>query len=277
MTIYKDRESHIDYDVSDYVFEPLEGENAESQGQAARTFEFREISSTKFQPKDHQKIIKKERTHATKNNFKIAPIVLEHRGLLAQEQEERELRVRDEVERRLMALKERAYEEGYQKGQEQGRQEVYEQTKQEVEEKLDAVQQMVNQILSTQQDMLEQYKIEIYQVVKNLTKWVTLKELEGDGTYLERLLEKLILEINMKSNLLIKVGANNFKRMPEVFDIVQGRIGQLQNVRLEVDSELDDLGLIVESENGIINASFAQQVEAIEKLFESLGVVDDPA
>lgn len=273
MTVYRDKMNSISFDVSDYVFEPLSFSSSDSEAHSATNYQFKEIEKGKFERERHETLIKKERVAAKENNFRIAPIVQEHRGLLKQEQTERELQINDEVERRLNVYKEEAYQAGLQQGIAQGRDEIFMQTKEEVERKLEMVSEMTNNILSHQSEILETYKKEIYGVVKNLSKWVILRELSDDGQYLERLLEKLILDINSKSNLLIKVGADNVQRMDSIFDVVQGKVGQFQNVRLVVDDNLDQFGLVVESDNGILNAEFKEQMIALDQLFESLGLL----
>lgn len=271
MSIYKDKMGTLEYKVSDYQFQAFE-KNVESVN-GAKDFEFIDFDKdSPLKKTEHQKIIKAERGAAAENHFEIAPIVQEHRGIVEQENKEREQRIQEEVERRIAATKEEAYQEGFNEGAEQGRKEVIEQTKHEVEDKLSLLTDMINRVLNAEQDMIERYKREIFTLTRSLTKWVILRELKDDNDYLRRLLDKLILEINSKSNLLIKVGKAHFENMPEVLEQVEASLGKLKNIRLEVDDELDNKGLIVESDNGIINASLKQQFKGISHLFESLGV-----
>lgn len=272
MTVYRDKMSSVSFEVSDYVFEPLSLTSTNDETSEPVSYQFREIEKGKMALERHETLIKRERVAAQKNNFRIAPIVLEHRGLLKQEQNEREMQINDEVERRLNLYKEQAFQEGLAQGISQGREEIFQQTKKDVESKLELVSQMTNDILSYQHEILETYKKEIYGLVRNLSKWVILKELKDDGHYLERLLEKLVMDINTKANLLIKVGPQNANKMDSVFDVVQGKVGQFQNVRLVIDDTLDQYGLVVESENGILNAEFKEQMMALDHLFESLGL-----
>jgi flagellar assembly protein FliH len=236
MSVYKDKMGTIEFKVSDYQFEAFD--TAVGSVNGAKDFEF--INFDKNSPltkPEHQKVIKAERGSATKNQFEIAPMVKEHRGLVEQENREREDRIEEEVKKRV-----------------------------------DALNDMIYRVLEAEQEMLDSYKIEIYTLTRSLTKWVILRELNDDKDYLKRLLEKLIHEINSKSNLLIKVGVSQFKNMPEVLEQVEASLGKIKNTRLELDDTLDSKGLVIESDNGIINASLKQQFKGISKLFESLGV-----
>lgn len=274
MVIYRDKMNTLDLEVKDYSFESFElGDNIDH---TARLFEFKNISDVSpAQKKDHQRLIQSERSDAKKNHFQIAPMVLEHRGLIAQEERERETRILAEVESRLEAIKESAYSEGKQVGIEHGKNQVLEEMKHEVEQKLTHLSDMISRVLETENEIIEKSKKDTYKVIKNLTKWVVLRELKEDDDYLNRLLEKLVLEINTKSNLLIKVGQGSFDKMPDVLEHVQNTLGKFKNTRIEIDYSLDNRGLILESDNGIINASIKEQFKSINRLFESLGVEQD--
>lgn len=271
MAVYKDKMNTIEFEVKDYSFESFEF--SDKIDSVARAFEFQDI--TKISQKDidnHQKTIKFERSAAKASHFEIAPMVLEHRGLIDQENREREAQIEQEVARRLEKVKEDAYLEGQKLGQEQGREEVLEQMRHEVEQKIAHLSEMVSRVLETESQLMEKSRKDTYNVVKNLTKWVVLRELKEDDDYLKRLLEKLVLEINTKANLLIKVGQGSFDKMPDVLEHVQNSLGKFKNVRVEIDYDLDNRGLILESDNGIINASMKEQFKSINKLFETLGV-----
>lgn len=218
---------------------------------------------------------KLERLSAEKKNFNISPIVKEHRGLLEQEREERERKIRDEVERRVDILREEAFQQGFQEGIEAGKQEVYNQTRAATEEKLNALVDMINEVLVLKEDIINNQKQDLYKLVKNLTKWVILRELKDDGEYITRLLEKLVTEIQSKSNLLVQVDQNSFEGMTDVLETVQEKIGALKNVRVEVDYDIPGQGIIIESDNGIINGSFEEQMNSLDKLFESVGLKDE--
>jgi flagellar assembly protein FliH len=58
--------------------------------------------------------------------------------------------------------------------------------------------------------------------------------------------------------------------MPEILEHVQGRLGEMKNVRIEIDSSVTTRGIIVESENGIINATMEEQFKSLDKLFEDV-------
>ena len=245
---------------------------SEDKADVVRTFEFSPLFSKKntIGKEEFQKTIKIERTNAHQSHFKVNSITEEHRGFKDQEEAEYEERVRAEVELRVNAIQDEAFKAGFDEGVSQGREEIFNEMRNVVDQKLDNFSQMVTDVLKTQESLLELQKKEIYVLLKNLSKWIILRELKDDGLYVERLFEKLLVEIQARGNLLILVNENNFKDMPEVLEHVEQRLGKLKNVRIEIDSSVNTSGMIIESDNGIINATMEEQFKSLDKLFQDL-------
>ena len=259
-----------DEEIVDYQFLDLKGAPL---NESTSNYEFLDINSVSpAQEKEHQDVIRNERAHATRTNFKVAPIVKEHRGMIKQEENERENQIQNEVSRRLLMIEEDAYERGFQRGQEDGREEVFRETQAATDEKLELLNSMIKEVLSSKAEMLKEERVQVYETVKTLSKWIVLRELKEDGNYIERLLEKLILEMQTKSNLLIHVNQSAFDSMPEVLEQVQKRIGELTNVRVEVDHNQDLPGMVLQSENGILNGRLGVQFKNLDKLFSNVGL-----
>lgn len=274
MADLKDKEQNSK--IQKYTFHSFDQLEADIKGKReVKGFDFPSLEGAPATKRPgFEQIIRQERKTAREKSFEINPVVFKHRGLKDQEDQEREDRIAEEVERRLAEAYQQALEEGKAEGIELGRQEVYQEARALTEEKLETLTEMINQVLSTQQDILQAQKKEIYYMIRNLTKWVILRELKDDGAYLERLLEKLIIELQSRNNLLVQVNKSDFSRMPEILETVQERLGTLNNVRLEVDFDITPNGISIESENGIISGTMDTQFKNLDKLFESVGLYE---
>ena len=266
--------SQSENEITSFSFPEFSGAaNSETD---ASEFLYRDLSqSTPLKVKEKAQIIKAERTQAEKAGFTISPIVREYRGIARQEVDERERRIEDEVQKRLEFLKQQAFEEGFQEGVEQGKAEVFDQTRQMTEEKLSHLSTLIQEILLEKEELLAKEKNDVYRLVRNLSKWVVLRELKDDGKYIERLLEKLITELGARQNLLVQVNSSQFEAMPEVLEVVQKSLGELKNVRVEADADVSRNGFIIESENGIINGTMEEQFQQLDRLFEAVGLESD--
>ncbi|MGB0453492.1 MAG: hypothetical protein ACPGJV_07235, partial [Bacteriovoracaceae bacterium] len=157
--------------------------------------------------------LRDESASAFSNQFRISPIVKKHRGISEQERLDQEKRVQDLVDKKVMRIEKEAYEKGHSQGVEDGKKEVFDSLKVEVDEKLEALENLIQEVLDTKTELLTKQKDETYTIIRNLTKWVVLRELKDDGIYIERLLERLITEIQTKENLLIQVNQEQFDKM----------------------------------------------------------------
>jgi flagellar assembly protein FliH len=262
--------NNVQFDVEEYEFQSF---SRPVNAGEVQEFSFEDLEGKSISEIErHQEIIKLERTKSADSGFDISPIVKQHRGMEEQEEIERENRIIDEVNKRVAKIEEEAYRKGYDEGMSKGREDVYEQTRAATDEKLIALSEMVSDTLSTKEEILKSQKMQLYNLVRNLTKWVILRELKDDGKYIERLLEKLVIEAQTKTNLLIQVDQKHFEQMPEVLEVVQQKLGQFTNVRVETDFDIQGTGVVVESENGIINGSLVEQLNSLDKIFESVGL-----
>ena len=235
-------------------------------------FEMKSLKdAANFKNNISEEVIRHERTLEKGTAFSILPLVKEHRGLLDQEERDYEEAIEAEVERRLQELYTKTKEQAYQVGHQEGYEKAYEEGMRAIEEKVEEFVDMMNEVKNQTNQIIEYNKQDSIEMIKNLTKWITLKELE-DEDYLSRLLNKLILEMNTKNNLIVRVNKKCFKYMPEVVEKVQAKVGELPNLRVEVDLDHDEKGIILESENGIIDASLEAQFKSLDKIFEAVSI-----
>lgn len=260
------------FDIQEYSFGQLVPTEDSPHLEGIQDYELKSLDEiADFKQSISADVIRTEREMESKNGFQIAPEVREQRGLKQQEEEDYERRIEEEVQRRLSAIQEQAYEEGLKQGYEKGHADAYAESTAKYDEIVTQFAEQIDALNSQMQDIYEQSKEEAYLMVKNLTKWIILKEVD-EKYYLVRLLKKLIHEINTKSNLLVRVNEQSFGYMPEVIKLVERELGKLTNVRVEVDLDQENNGIILESENTIVDGSLETQFKSIDRIFENAGI-----
>jgi flagellar assembly protein FliH len=262
-------EKYRNSEIKNFNFSDLESQHVISANQA-RPYEFKSLTTELVNAsRVQQEQLRVERTFASKNNFKIDDVVRDHRGFSGQEKSDFEEKVQEEVNRRF----EKSYEEAYQQGQEQGQLDAKNQADEDlkigISNKIEALEKVITDVRQQMNLLLNENRSEVHEFIKRFTKWIVLKEID-QKVYLETLLEKLILEMNARKNLIIKVGKKNFHDMPEVIKEVEQRLGQLSNVRIEIVPEIQYPGIILESENGLIDGSMESIFQNIDKIFEQV-------
>lgn len=256
-------------EIKPFEFSDLQGTHVISGDKALKPFSFQELNGESVNTKVSDEEVRRERTFEKKNNFHIDSVVRDSRGLARQEQNDFERAIQSEVEKRLQAAYQEAYNQGLEKGREQGKEDAFNHYQQEMHQKVEAFSNVLTEVQAQSNTVMEKNRHEIHEFIKRFTKWIVLKEI-NEKVYLEQLLEKLILELNARKNLIVKVGKNNFKDMPEVIKAVEARIGTLSNIRVEIVPEINHPGIILEAENGLINGSLEGVFQSIDRVFEQV-------
>lgn len=260
------------FDIKEYSFGQLVPTEDGLQLEGIQDYELKSLDEiADFKQSISADVLRTEREYEAATGFQIAPEVREQRGLKQQEEEDYENRIEAEVQRRLQEVKQQAFEQGFNEGLEKGHAEAYAESAAKYDEIVAQFAQQIDSLNTQIRDIYTQSQEEAYLMVKNLTKWVILKEVD-EKYYLVRLLQKLIHEINTKSNLVVRVNEEAFGYMPEVIKIVEREIGKLTNVRVEVDLDQNNNGIILESENTIVDGSLETQFNSIDKIFENVGI-----
>lgn len=254
-------------DVKPFSFQAFE--DSSSTIKNARSFEFQDLSNgslTTGQPS--AQIIRSEREAEAKSSFKIDGIVKDLRGLSSQEKDDLESKINSEVEIRLKQIQESAYREGLDRGRMEGSDAALQEAMQVHKEQINTVQSMITELEKNFANNLQNNKSEMLEMCKRLVKWLVLKEVK-DEDYLSKLLEKLLLEMNEKRNLIIRVNTDDFKAMPALLAEIQAKLGELPNVRVEPDMDMKYRGIMIESENSVVHGTVESLFKTIDKLYES--------
>lgn len=255
--------------IKPFQFSDLQGTHVVTQNNF-KAFEFKTLDGVSVNSVNtSEEEIRSERKYAQKNSFKVDSTVSDHRGLSRQEQNDLEQKIQQEVQRRLDAAYDMAVKEGFEKGREEGKAQALNEFHAAMGEKVEDFGQVIAQVQGQSEKIMNANRAEIFEFVKRFTKWIVLKEID-EKKYLEALLEKLILELNARKNLIIKVGRQNFSQMPEVIQAVEARLGHLSNVRVEIVPEINHPGIVLESENGLIDGSLEGVFQNIDKIFEQI-------
>jgi len=238
----------------------------------ADSFELKSLASAdQFKNNITAEIIRSEREHEAATSFRIDDKVKHHRGLIRQAEEDYQQTIETEVAKRLKEINDKAYQIGYEQGLKIGEEKAYNDAMEMYNERSDEFTNYIGHVKSEVDIIYHKAKEDAYSMVKNLSKWVILKEVD-EKYYLSRLLEKLIHEINEKTNLVIHVNEAAFGYMPEIVKVVERKVGKLNNVRMEVDLDMQENGIKLETENTIIDASLEAQFKSIDRLFKRVGL-----
>lgn len=216
---------------------------------------------------------------AQTNDFLIHDDVSKYRGLKKAREdsisETVEKRVADEVEK----LKKEAFNKGYQDGLEKGMQELVAKEQKAVDQKIEEVGAMVHNVLTKQDELLNLQEKENYKFLREVTKWICLKELDKDNDYLERLFSKVISENKESTKISFVLGSGIRASFPEAVSVLKESFDQKygENVQIKDGDQLDRDAIDVELEQTILKVGFNDQIQVLNELFsEIVGDYESP-
>ncbi len=253
-------------DVKSFSF----GNLSEPMADSSEAFIFKNLSDIKPEiEKAHQEIIRKERQYEAKHDFKIDQIVKDCRGLTSQEQNDLEQKISLEVNKRIAILSDKAYKDGIEKGRMEGADSALKEALLLHQDQIDQFQAMIEKVQADIPAIMLDHQQQSYEMIKRVLKWLVIKEV-NDESYLPNLLEKLILELNQRQNLIIRVRKESFEGMPQVVAKIEEKLGKLSNLRLEIDMDQTHPGIILETENGILDGTTDALFQTLDKMFEEV-------
>jgi flagellar assembly protein FliH len=216
-----------------------------------------------------EKIIIQERT-AKQRGLEIFPFIQEQKErkqILDKLQEEK---YQQEISNRLKIIENDATKKGYEEGLKNAKEVITQEFQAEVEKKIEALNEMLRNVLSLREQIYDTQKDQILFLIKNLTKWIILRELKDDGKYIERLLEKLFLEIQTQQNFVVQVNQKDYEKMPGIMKVLEQKLGEFKNSRIVIDFDLPENGIIIDSEIGIIKSTLEGQFAVLDEIFGNI-------
>ena len=236
-------------------------------------YQFKELGHKGFlNSEKKKKDLRVERESAEKKSFNLSPIVCEYRGINSQIKEDERKSVEKELERRVSKIKKKAFQEGYASGQEKGREEYLEEARQTWVQKISPLSKLIDELLETKAQVLDQEKKSIYCLIKNVVEWIALKEIKEDENYVQRLLEKLIEDLNTKNQVIIRVDKKNFDKIKEIVEDEKISTIKIPKARIEIDYEMESPGVILSTDNEMIDGTLKQQLDSLDELFSQVGL-----
>lgn len=206
-------------------------------------------------------------TETTRKNSRFAVSDLA-RGPLSIAEEE-EARIQSEIQRRLdkkleairEEVKSEAYREGHAAGQEAAKAQVLEAAKPQLEQ----FQKLVSLFEGAKTELFKANEQLLLKIITQVAKSIVLRELKEDTDYTKRLVINLLERLGTRENIKIYVSTQVFSAVEGLKRDLAQSLGQLKNITIEADPEIEDMGCRVETEFGEVDADIAIQLKSIEE------------
>ncbi len=174
-------------------------------------------------------------------------------------QSEVKQRLDEELERRASQTHDQAYKDGYAEGKLAAREEVMKAAK----PGFDRFEALTENFEDLRFDVFKANEELLIRMVYGIAKMVTLKELVEDKDYIRRLVEHLLERLGTRENIKVYVGTEAFLAAEQLRADLAQTIGQLKNISIELDPEIQDPGCRIESDFGEVDARIEVQLKNI--------------
>jgi flagellar assembly protein FliH len=197
--------------------------------------------------------------------FNLHPAARKSLGIDHEEQRHLEVRINEEVEKRLAELKEQAREEGFALGKSEGQELALQEFQVQTQPVYDRFMNVLSEFENSKQEIFHANEQFLIQLVFQVAKQVTLKEVKADPNYVKNLCALLVEQIGAKDHVKIKIGRDDFNQVETIRDYLKQQFIDLKNIQIDVSDEFVNGGCKVETDLARINASVDTQLQLINK------------
>jgi flagellar assembly protein FliH len=221
--------------------------------------------STKAQPRVEEAA--KETIHG--GRFRLDARVANQLRLEETEKKRLEDQITAEIESRWILAKEKAEVAGYTAGLELGKKEAIKAEQPKIQERLDQFDKILHEIDSMREKIFQANEVFLMDIVSQVARMVTLKELEVDQDYLRRVITGLLAQLGKQDDVKILLSEADMGIIDGLRVAIEKEFGKLSNTVIETNLTIPKGGCKLETRFGVIDASAQTQIENIIKALKN--------
>ena len=197
--------------------------------------------------------------------FNLHPAARKSLGIESEENRNLEGKISEEVERRILELSEEARAQGFEQGKLEGSASAIEEFQVQSKPVFERFLEILNNFENSKNEIYHANEQFLVQLVFQVARQVTLKEVKADPNYVKSLCSLLVEKIGAKDHVKIKIGRDDFNQVEAIREYLKLQFSDLKNIQIDVSDEFTHGGCKVETDLARINASVNTQLELINK------------
>jgi len=202
---------------------------------------------------------------ADPTRFNLHPAAKKLLGVEKEEHRHLEGKIAEEVEKRIGELREQAYEDGFSRGKIDGEKVALDAFNEQAQPVYDRFTQILSDFENAKEEIYHANEQFLIQLVFQVAREVTLKEIRTDKDYVKQLCGLLVEKIGAKDHVKIKVGRDDFAQVEAIRDYLKQQFSDLKNIQIDVSDEFVNGGCKVETDLARINAGVDTQLKLINQ------------
>jgi len=175
------------------------------------------------------------------------------------------IETRDEIEEE----KNRGFQEGYAEGAAEGKQSYDEQTKAKIEADDEVLKNVLDELYREQERLIENAEAGTVELAIEIVKKIIAPAEEELGTVFNSLVKNALRQMSTDGKIVIRVGPVEFERFfSSGAAAIELDSGVTVNATVMKDLSLEENDLIIDSDEGTVNAGIDSQLEYVKIAFE---------
>lgn len=199
------------------------------------------------------------------HRFNLHPASRKSLGIETEEHRHLEGMIQQEADARIAEIKEQARQHGFEQGLKEGAAEAAASFTEKMNPQYERFCGIMKEFENIKEEMFHANEQFLIQLVFEIAKQVTLKELKVDREYVRTLCSTLVEKIGAKDHVKIKIGKSDSDQIESIRDFLKQQFVDLKNIQIEVTEEFPNGGCKVETDLARINASVDTQMELISR------------
>lgn len=174
-------------------------------------------------------------------------------------------RIIDEANVRAQKILQQAQEDGYREGFEKGMLDA----QKEYEKMLENIEVQKAMILKEREDILKELESKVLLLVPQILEKVLEREIK-DKSFLEQYIKNAILQLSIRSSLVIRVSEEDFEYANSKLDEILHGIDGIDKVDVKIDKALRSGDVVIETPYGFVETGVRMRLEKIQEIVLSL-------
>jgi flagellar assembly protein FliH len=218
----------------------------------------------KIQPIDSSTMDNMVMAQQAGSEFKIAEVVRSFTGLKELEQQEVETAIERRALEQLKSIEEKAYKEAFELGLEEGRKEAFKVYSEKINEKLQALEELINQISNMKTHFLNSNENHLITLVYHLAKRIAFSEIsEKYNEVILNVLSESVKLAHSEEKIRVHVSGKQIEFLETLQKENSRDLEFLRQIDLVADDKIEVGGCVIATNYSEVDARIEQRVEQL--------------
>lgn len=201
------------------------------------------------------------------NPFRMDETIRIQTGVKGIESENFEEKIEQRVIEKLQSIQEGAYQEAYQLGLAEGRKEAFKKNDEEINKRLTLFDEVISKISILKTELGNFNEAHIVQLAFHMAKRLAYAEITADPELIKTVLKQALETAQSEEEVTVQVSPTQFEFLESLKKETGREFEFMKKVKLVPAEGITPGGCVIETNYGVIDASFEQRVQ---KLWEGI-------